>query len=74
LPAVVDSDGIAYALVDGLALNLGFVVADLLRHLVAHLLLDLLGNDAALAARDVLARLERDGAAVLAGNVLANLR
>jgi hypothetical protein len=74
LPAVVDSDGIAYALVDGLALNLGFVVADFLRHLVAHLLLDLLGNDAALAARDVLARLERDGAAVLAGNVLANLR
>jgi hypothetical protein len=74
LPAVVDSDGIAYALVDGLALNLGFVVADLLRHLVAHLLLDLLGNDAALAARDVLARLERDGAAVFAGNVLANLR
>jgi hypothetical protein len=74
LPAVVDSDGIAYALVDGLALNLGFVVADLLRHLVAHLLLDLLGNDAALTARDVLARLERDGAAVLAGNVLANLR
>lgn len=74
MPAVVDSDGIAYALVDGLALNLGFVVADLLRHLVAHLLLDLLGNDAALAARDVLARLERDGAAVLAGNVLANLR